>query len=593
MQKHSDIIHAKLNALIQTKTQRSLWLVFLMILGYALRWQYFQGYYYNPDELIHLNIAKGDSLASVWQYWRNETHPPLGHFIRYFWMMLGNAEEISFQRHLSIIFGLGCIPLMYLFGKELYDRRVGILSAIILTYAHHAIMSSAVVRNYTMGSVFILMALIFFLRLYKRGHIKDALLFIGFSVVTTATVYLTALTFFSILSTWCLIDFWQKKYRKSVYVCLLGIPAALVCVGFYVFQMGDITQYSSTVKALNTSYIEESHYGSLALYAISCFFQAIMLLPNALGSYEFYWYALDLTWSSELLVNISLCCTAVLLMFVCSKHLPDKTDSPQKRYLYSLMVLVITLAIAIYIVSPAAIGVPRRWFCFFVPIIPVFAYGCLCIKKRWAVSLLAFPILISFWWNMDALEIVVSNRHQKILLETDISKVLRTENYEIIAPPPTALMVLNKNKNMYGDHLNDLSHTTEKSYIMFNRHPIYTGIFDQNPFSKGMQNSENALAKHIKKLFSTKPVFVFFLSRWHIAGESIFLDILFCHPLLSGAKVLLKEPRNSRVNHTQYYMVALPYQTAYDLFVTQKIACPRKQSLKEKEAIWNSIEVTP
>jgi 4-amino-4-deoxy-L-arabinose transferase-like glycosyltransferase len=76
------------------------------------------------------------------------------------------ANESSF-RILSVIFGFLTIFVIYFVTKELFNRKVALLSAFFINFAYFQIAWSAQARWYTMFTVFFWLAILFFIRTIK------------------------------------------------------------------------------------------------------------------------------------------------------------------------------------------------------------------------------------------------------------------------------------------------------------------------------------------------------------------------------------------------------------------------------------------
>ena len=90
-------------------------------------------------------------------------------------------------RLLAVCFDLGSVGLVFLIGRRLYDRRVGLLAAVILALSFtntHAVQYS---RVDVPTLFFALTSFWFSISIFKRGHLKDYLLaglFAGFAAST-------------------------------------------------------------------------------------------------------------------------------------------------------------------------------------------------------------------------------------------------------------------------------------------------------------------------------------------------------------------------------------------------------------------------
>jgi 4-amino-4-deoxy-L-arabinose transferase-like glycosyltransferase len=81
-------------------------------------------------------------------------------------------DESNF-RILSVIFGLLTIFVIYFVTKELFNRKVALLSAFFINFAYFQIAWSAQARWYTMFTVFFWLAILFFIRAIKAYENKE------------------------------------------------------------------------------------------------------------------------------------------------------------------------------------------------------------------------------------------------------------------------------------------------------------------------------------------------------------------------------------------------------------------------------------
>ncbi|MFD1586672.1 glycosyltransferase family 39 protein [Halorientalis brevis] len=78
-----------------------------------------------------------------------DPHPPLYYVVLDLWTSLVGVSEPA-VRLLSAIFGIAAIPLVYLVGAQLYDQRVGVLSAGILALSQFHVRFSQTARMYSL-----------------------------------------------------------------------------------------------------------------------------------------------------------------------------------------------------------------------------------------------------------------------------------------------------------------------------------------------------------------------------------------------------------------------------------------------------------
>ena len=148
----------------------------LFVISLLLRLPHYTEVCLWPDEFIYSAYAYS-TISNNWLWSAEATlQPPLFPYIlatiTYFF---GGSIEIF--RIVSIIFGSLSVWVMYFLGKELFDRRVGILSATLLCFGSFHIMYSRIVMLEATLIFFILASLYYFFKSYnKEDDIKYACL---------------------------------------------------------------------------------------------------------------------------------------------------------------------------------------------------------------------------------------------------------------------------------------------------------------------------------------------------------------------------------------------------------------------------------
>ncbi|MDH3676394.1 MAG: glycosyltransferase family 39 protein, partial [Anaerolineae bacterium] len=146
------------------------WLLLLIILiGTALRFLYLgqQSIWY--DEAVSLAIA--DRL-SIWDILANRgesSHPPLYYLLLHVWTRWVPINDFS-ARFLSALAGTLTIPVIYLVGCRLVDRRLGLWSALLIAVFPFHIYYAQEARMYTLLALLTTLSLLFFLEAIKHNR---------------------------------------------------------------------------------------------------------------------------------------------------------------------------------------------------------------------------------------------------------------------------------------------------------------------------------------------------------------------------------------------------------------------------------------
>jgi mannosyltransferase len=101
------------------------------------------------DETFSVWIAN-HSVADMLQWIvRIDQHPPLYYLLLHYWIAL-TGDTIYSVRLLSVLFGAGTIPIIYLIGKRMSDGVVGLAAAVLLALSLFNIYFAQETRMYTL-----------------------------------------------------------------------------------------------------------------------------------------------------------------------------------------------------------------------------------------------------------------------------------------------------------------------------------------------------------------------------------------------------------------------------------------------------------
>ena len=113
-------------------------------------------YHFSADEMMHLGMARGESLLEVLQFSMFEPHPPLGNMLRYYWLQL--FDEPALIRSQSLLFGVLTILLSYRVGAHVGNPLTGLCVAVFTAFCPPLILQSYIVRNYAFFAFFVTLA---------------------------------------------------------------------------------------------------------------------------------------------------------------------------------------------------------------------------------------------------------------------------------------------------------------------------------------------------------------------------------------------------------------------------------------------------
>jgi uncharacterized membrane protein len=200
-------------------------LVLLVLVGAWLRAYELDKFAPNVDELMHLQIAEGRDLREVWQFSLLETHPPLGHFLRYWWNQLIAPGDIVAARLPSVLLGLLAIPVYFGLGREVGGRAGGLTCAFIAALGYLPVVQSQLVRNYALFILLIGGMMWAFLCLRRDWNARNLALYAILSLLSVLTHFggvLLVMTTTAFLA----VELWRQSRGPSRRLVLwLGINA--------------------------------------------------------------------------------------------------------------------------------------------------------------------------------------------------------------------------------------------------------------------------------------------------------------------------------------------------------------------------------
>jgi len=132
--------------------------------GYPPLYVYIQAFFYKIYFLFGLLIGSFHSIKDV-----------------------GLTKVFLVGRFVGLLFGMGTVFLVYLIGKRMYSKKVGLLSSLFLSFVFLHILYSKIIKPDIVMSFFIILSFLFIYFIYEKGKLRDYILasiFMGFSVAT-------------------------------------------------------------------------------------------------------------------------------------------------------------------------------------------------------------------------------------------------------------------------------------------------------------------------------------------------------------------------------------------------------------------------
>jgi hypothetical protein len=136
------------------------------------------------DESLSLYFGRtgfGNFLDIIWH---SEFNMVFYYVLLRLWMHLGHGEWMV--RFLNVLFSTATVPVVYALGARLFNRRVGLLAALLLALHPYHLMLAQRARSYPLAVLVVSMSSLLFVRLMQRPGWRDAL---AYALLSAAAVY--------------------------------------------------------------------------------------------------------------------------------------------------------------------------------------------------------------------------------------------------------------------------------------------------------------------------------------------------------------------------------------------------------------------
>ncbi len=165
----------------------------------------------------------------------NDIHPPLYYVSLKIFSSFFDYSVYGI-RLFSAILGVLSVWAVYLFAKELYDKRAGLFAAFVAAISPFAIQYSQEARMYSMLSFLLIMAAYFFLKALKTNETKNYIfwgVFLGLAGLTHYMGIVFSATFYLVYLVWNIFD--EKDHHQEFGFQTLKkfIPSAGILWGYF------------------------------------------------------------------------------------------------------------------------------------------------------------------------------------------------------------------------------------------------------------------------------------------------------------------------------------------------------------------------
>lgn len=256
----------------------------VLIVAAALRWHDLGGESLWLDEGVTWARTLSGPGSIVEQSALHDKHPPLYYLLVDAWTAIAGTSEIALRAP-SLVFSLATIPVVYVLGRDLFDRSAGLVAGLVFALSDFQILYAQEARMYAMVGFLAAVAALAHHRLITQGPSRGRLA--AYLAATVLLVYSHVLGWLVVGALWAhaLVALWlpggsawslRHWAGTQAVLCLAFVPWAIplveassgVASGFWA---GDIELVDpwETLTAFAGNVELASAMGVLALVALT------------------------------------------------------------------------------------------------------------------------------------------------------------------------------------------------------------------------------------------------------------------------------------------------------------------------------------
>ena len=248
-----------------TKLKTALWILAgVTLFGLALRLAVPRGIWLDEAISVHQAHLSFHDLFENLQY--GDRHPPLHHIVLWLDVKAFGDSEMA-VRIPSIVAGTLAIPALYLLGRELYDRRTGLVAAVFGAASPLLIWYSQEARMYAFVELFGLLALWTQLRAIRNPSMGNWALYILATAALLWSHYFGLLLIAVQQLIWVGVLIHRRNQGEPMRAHLLGFGYSLIVLVMQLIPLIVFAhkQFDSTSAAFGSP---SGTYDSLSFYAV-------------------------------------------------------------------------------------------------------------------------------------------------------------------------------------------------------------------------------------------------------------------------------------------------------------------------------------
>ena len=245
-------------------------------------------------------------------------------------------DLIFASRLVSVIFGILSIIITFYFGKEIYNKKIGLIAALFVTFSSIEIAWSRQARMYAQFQFFYLLSLYLF---YKFINNKSLKYFILALILTIATI-LSNILGFSLILIYFVYFILNFKYFKFIFTKKFLIPIGyLIIKNFWNYSYIYINYFLKYIYFLRFSHEILFYFSlvgilvSLKLFKKSSFLFISFIVPILLISFFVF------------LLHYRYLFFILPILFIFAAYLINFISDYFKKFSYIIMIILTTIVL--------------------------------------------------------------------------------------------------------------------------------------------------------------------------------------------------------------------------------------------------------
>jgi hypothetical protein len=206
-----------------------------------------------------------------------DQHPPLQFIIaRFSFTIFGHTEFVA--RFISVIVGTFSILAMYWLGRQMLNKRLGLIAAILTCINYYNLFYSQEARCYIFAFLFAALSFLYFIKLVQQPDRKNM---IGYALLTLGLLYSHYYSLFVVAAQVFLALFFilsEKSPARTRLFRLFLVSGVIIAIGYV-----PILPLLKATTGIKSFWIAEVDHNFLQNYFSDYFGNAAVLIPVLTG----------------------------------------------------------------------------------------------------------------------------------------------------------------------------------------------------------------------------------------------------------------------------------------------------------------------